>query len=296
MQRYGNDPAKAWAAFEAGPETIDRLIAQRGDDWYAGVGDDTRRFVDGNMSMLRDAHSPRHVPADPQGVAAWIASQPWDGLRKSAAVQELGQRVRQYGAADTGSIVPASLMRFDGSQPPAPTIGEGSMQDDQDDNVGEMKVFTLRPNTKAKPLTQKERNFFDVNYEAASRVAQKYHVDVSLLLGLAALESDWGDSPMARKQKNPYGATPHAKAGVTYDSIDRAWQRWGEEHGARVAGVGSDADQFTARLLIDNRARVGAVDHLGSYNSESPGWKAGVMTRINQVRAKIGMWEAAPRR
>jgi flagellum-specific peptidoglycan hydrolase FlgJ len=293
MQRYGHDPAKVWAAFEAGPETVDRLITQRGDDWYARVGDDTRRFVDGNMNMLGGAHSPRDVPADPQGVAAWIASQPWEGPRKSAAVRELDQRVRQYGAANMGSIVPASLMRFDGSQPPVSATSEDPTQDD---NVGEMKVFPLRPNTKAKPLTQKERNFFDINYEAASRVAKEYHVDVSLLLGLAALESDWGHSPMARKQKNPYGATPHAKAGVTYDSIDRAWQRWGEEHGARVTGVGSDADQFTTRLRIDNRARVGAVDRLGSYNSESPGWKAGVMTRINQVRAKIGMWEAASRR
>jgi hypothetical protein len=100
---------------------------------------------------------------------------------------------------------------------------------------------------------------------------------------------------MARKQKNPYGATPHAKAGVTYDSIERAWQRWGEEHGARVAGVGSDADQFTTRLLVDNRTRVGAVDRLGSYNSESPDWKPAVMDRVNQVRAIIAIWEAASR-
>lgn len=95
-----------------------------------------------------------------------------------------------------------------------------------------------------------------------------------------------------RRVAQPY----YGKAGVTYDSIDRAWQRWVTNMAHVSPGYAATPTSFTERLLIDNRARVGAVDRLGSYNSESPGWKAGVMTRINQVRAKIGTWKAASRR
>jgi muramidase (phage lysozyme) len=75
MQRYGNDPAKAWAAFEAGPETIDRLVAQRGDDWYGGLGDDTRRFVDGNMRMLGTVRSQHSAPNDIRALSAVALAQ-----------------------------------------------------------------------------------------------------------------------------------------------------------------------------------------------------------------------------
>lgn len=119
MQRYGSDPAKAWAAFEAGPDTVDRLVAQRSDDWYAGLDDDTRRFVDGNMRMLGGANSSRDLPADPQVFAAWIDAQPWGALRKSAARQELDRRIGQHRAADIASMVPTPLANTYGSLQPA---------------------------------------------------------------------------------------------------------------------------------------------------------------------------------
>lgn len=115
-------------------------------------------------------------------------------------------------------------------------------------------------------------------------------MDVSLLLGVASLESHWADSPMAHKLNNISGATPHAKAGVSYDTLESAWEHWGKEWGPRIAGVGSDADLFTSRLLIDNRKAVGASDTRGSYNSENPDWKPTIMRQITDVRRKLKKW------
>jgi len=93
MRRYGNDPAKAWAAFEAGSDAVDRLIAQRGDDWYTGLGDDTRRFVGGNMAMLGVATSTRAVPREPQTTPLQISGQDRGDVRKSAAIADMTRRI-----------------------------------------------------------------------------------------------------------------------------------------------------------------------------------------------------------
>jgi murein DD-endopeptidase MepM/ murein hydrolase activator NlpD len=128
MQRYGNDPAKAWAAFEAGPDTIDRLIAQRGDDWYRGLGDDTRRFVAGNVAMLGTAKSLRAEPSDT--VAADMRLDP---VTRRALPGDFGAVLESQAGADIHPK-PADAPRV-GLQPavfhlPAATDGEGG------DNAG----------------------------------------------------------------------------------------------------------------------------------------------------------------
>jgi muramidase (phage lysozyme) len=65
VQRYDNDPAKAWAAFAAGPDYLDRLIATKGGDWYASVGDDVRHFVSQNIARLGGSKSARTEPEGP---------------------------------------------------------------------------------------------------------------------------------------------------------------------------------------------------------------------------------------
>lgn len=52
MQRYGNDPAKAWAAYNAGPGRVDQAIAQRGDNWLAAMPGETRAYVAKNQRAL----------------------------------------------------------------------------------------------------------------------------------------------------------------------------------------------------------------------------------------------------
>ena len=52
LGRYKNDPAKAWAAYNAGPGRLDRAIAMGGDAWINHVPAETRAYVRGNTARL----------------------------------------------------------------------------------------------------------------------------------------------------------------------------------------------------------------------------------------------------
>lgn len=55
MQRYQGDPAKAWAAYNAGPGRVDRLIAENGTRWMFGLPQETKDYVRKNMAALGGA-------------------------------------------------------------------------------------------------------------------------------------------------------------------------------------------------------------------------------------------------
>lgn len=67
MQRYGGDPAKAWAAYNAGPGRVDAALAQ-GGDWLSRLPAETRAYVAKNMRQLG--------ASSPQGGARVVASVP----------------------------------------------------------------------------------------------------------------------------------------------------------------------------------------------------------------------------
>lgn len=52
MQRYGNDPAKAWAAYNWGPGNLDKAIAAHPNDWLSHAPAETQAYVHGNMAAL----------------------------------------------------------------------------------------------------------------------------------------------------------------------------------------------------------------------------------------------------
>lgn len=52
MQRYGNDPAKAWAAYNAGPGALDAAIAEHGSNWLDHMPQETRDYVRRSMAAL----------------------------------------------------------------------------------------------------------------------------------------------------------------------------------------------------------------------------------------------------
>lgn len=52
MRTYGNDPAKAWAAYNWGPGNLDRATAQYGGNWLQAAPAETQQYVSQNLAAL----------------------------------------------------------------------------------------------------------------------------------------------------------------------------------------------------------------------------------------------------
>lgn len=53
QQRYGGDPAKMWAAYNAGPGRTDSALARYGASWLDHMPAETRNYVAKNLRQLR---------------------------------------------------------------------------------------------------------------------------------------------------------------------------------------------------------------------------------------------------
>jgi soluble lytic murein transglycosylase-like protein len=51
--RYGGDPAKMWAAYNAGPGRVDGALARHGGNWLQALPSETRDYVSRNLRQLR---------------------------------------------------------------------------------------------------------------------------------------------------------------------------------------------------------------------------------------------------
>jgi soluble lytic murein transglycosylase len=52
QQRYGNDPAKMWAAYNAGPGRLDDALKRGGTNWLSLMPAETQNYVRKNMRAL----------------------------------------------------------------------------------------------------------------------------------------------------------------------------------------------------------------------------------------------------
>ena len=51
-QRYGGDLAKMWAAYNAGPGTVDKLSAAHGPDWWQHLPTETKAYLNKNLGQV----------------------------------------------------------------------------------------------------------------------------------------------------------------------------------------------------------------------------------------------------
>ena len=51
-RRYGGDPAKMWAAYNAGPGALDKAIQRGGDNWLRLMPRETQNYVAKNLRQL----------------------------------------------------------------------------------------------------------------------------------------------------------------------------------------------------------------------------------------------------
>lgn len=52
QRRYGNDLAKMWAAYNAGPGRVDEAIRRHGNNWLAAMPAETRAYVARNLRAV----------------------------------------------------------------------------------------------------------------------------------------------------------------------------------------------------------------------------------------------------
>ena len=145
------------------------------------------------------------------------------------------------------------------------------------------------------PQDPKFNDFFDQHFEPVAKVATHLGIDPTLILGVAAHESGWGQSRQAMQLNNPFGRTPDGKTPTVFPSVGNAWAAWANTHGSRVENLGDDAEAFVDRLLLDNRNVYGPTigDRRGAYNSDNPAqWRSGVLNSIRSVRNRLPQWQA----
>lgn len=52
-RRYGGDFTKMWAAYNWGPGNVDNAISRHGDRWWTALPQETRDYINRNLSMMR---------------------------------------------------------------------------------------------------------------------------------------------------------------------------------------------------------------------------------------------------
>lgn len=139
LQRYG-DPAKAWAAYNAGPAVVDKALdaqahnraGTQGADWLAYLPKETQAYVARNMTALARGDGPTR-PTELDVVNAAVAKLP--AGTPAEAVSLTRQRAMQQWSmmnkalADRGDAALADAQRWLSSNPgatvdqvPAPTL------------------------------------------------------------------------------------------------------------------------------------------------------------------------------
>ena len=99
MRRYGNDPAKAWAAYNGGPGTLDAAIKKGGANYLNFMPQETQSYVKKNMIALGTSGSDRQSPGhyDLNSALDWADTyadtRNWTPEKRDALKKQITSRV-----------------------------------------------------------------------------------------------------------------------------------------------------------------------------------------------------------
>lgn len=84
LAHYGGDPEKAVAAYNAGQETVDRAIAQGGENWFSLIPISTQDYINGIISAVYgSAYQASVTPASVAGGVGDVAASTVDSLAEA---------------------------------------------------------------------------------------------------------------------------------------------------------------------------------------------------------------------
>lgn len=100
MRRYGNDPAKAWAAYNWGPGNVDAAIKKAGANYLNLAPPETQEYVKNNMLALGSSGSDRQSPGhyDLNSALDWADTYAdthnWTPEKRDALKKQITSRVQ----------------------------------------------------------------------------------------------------------------------------------------------------------------------------------------------------------
>ena len=239
LQRYGGDPAKAWAAYNWGPGAVDKAVKANGADWLASAPKETRDYVAQNMRMLGEgAGSAKPAKFDTLAALQALEANPAlarDPKAMQAARQQLEHKARLY---DAGVKAQADQV-FSG-------VLQGLIQNGGD--------FSALPVGQKLALAQADPAKYDDAMQFAKRIGEKQDVQTD-----PALYQLLTTKP--EKLKNLSQDELFNLRTKLSDQDHRHFQReWAKLNGKESGGAAGDLNTGAIKTALDQRLNMLKID------------------------------------
>jgi hypothetical protein len=135
-------------------------------------------------------------------------------------------------------------------------------------------------------LSQRDKAYLDKYYDAVNKLAKKYNVDPTLVLGLG-IESGFASQGTYLRTGDAFGMTGgNTKHMTTAASPDEDVEKFFANYGEQIQGAGSDTSAFINGL--EGRDAFGKlVRGQKVYNTLNPDWPTDVRNGVDQMKRSV---------